>query len=314
MYTVFYLSNFIKYYIIFMGEEYMLILGSHVGFNNKDGLVGSVKEALSYGANTFMFYTGPAQRTLRSELNEDKIYEGYKLMADNNINNDNVIVHAPYIVNLANKSDERKFMFYVDFLKEELNRVNKLGFNKIVLHPGSAVNCTREEGLSNIIEGLNMVLDNDYNVTILLETMAGKGNELGINLDEIKTILDNVKFKDKIAVCLDTCHLNDSGIDINEFDKYLDEYNKKIGLNLIKCVHVNDSMNPIGSHKDRHHNIGYGTIGFDALCNVIYNKRLEGIPFILETPWVNRNTPNEYPPYKYEIDNFKNKKFVDFIQ
>lgn len=292
----------------------MLILGSHVGFNNKDGLLGSALEAISYNANTFMMYTGPAQSTIRSELNEEKIYEGYKLMAEYNINPDNVIVHAPYIVNLANRSDENKFMFYVDFLKEELNRVNKLGFNKIVLHPGSAVGCTREEGLNNIIDGLNLILDNDLNVTILLETMAGKGNELGINIEEIKTILDGVKFKDKIAVCLDTCHLNDSGIDINEFDKYLDLFDKKIGINLIKCVHVNDSMNPLSSHKDRHQNIGYGTIGFDALCSVIYNKRLDDIPKILETPWINRNTKDEYPPYKEEIENFKNKKFVDFIQ
>jgi deoxyribonuclease-4 len=292
----------------------MLVLGSHVGFNNKDGLVGSVNEALSYNANTFMFYTGPAQSTMRSPLNQETIYDGYKLMVDNKINPDNVIVHAPYIVNLANRVDEDKFMFYVNFLKEELNRINTLGFNKMVLHPGSAVNCTREEGIKNIIDGLNMVLDNNYNVTILLETMAGKGNELGINLAEIKAILDGVNFKNKIAVCLDTCHLNDSGIDINDFDKYLDEFDNTIGINKIKCVHVNDSMNPISSHKDRHQNIGYGTIGFDALCNVIYNKKLDGIPFILETPWVNRNMPNEYPPYKFEIENFKNKKFVDFIQ
>ncbi len=291
-----------------------IILGSHVGFNNKEGLLGSVKEAISYNANAFMCYTGPAQSTIRSAINEEKVYEGYKLMIENNINPDNVIVHAPYIVNLANRVDESKFMFYVNFLKEELSRVNTLGLNKIVLHPGSAVNCSREEGINNIIDGLNMVLDNNYNVKILLETMAGKGNELGININEIKTIINGVKYKDKIGVCLDTCHLNDSGVDINKFDEYLEEFDKEIGLNQVKCVHVNDSMNPLGSHKDRHQNIGYGTIGFDALCNVIYNKKLEGIPFILETPWVNRNMPNEYPPYKFEIENFKNKKFVDFIQ
>ncbi len=292
----------------------MLILGSHVGFNNKDGLLGSVEEALSYNANTFMFYTGPAQSTIRSKINEEKTYEGYKLMAENNINNDNVIVHAPYIVNLANRNQEDKFNFYIDFLKEELNRINNLGFNKMVLHPGSAVNVSREDGIKNIIDGLNKVLDNDNNVTILLETMAGKGNELGVNINEIKTIIDGVKYKDKIAVCIDTCHLNDSGIDINKLDDYLDEFDKIIGINKIKCVHINDSMNPISSHKDRHQNIGYGTIGFDALCNVVYNKRLEGIPMILETPWVNRNTSEEYPPYKQEIENFRNKKFIDFIQ
>ena len=290
-----------------------LIIGSHVSFTNKDQLLGSVKEALSYNANTFMFYTGSTQSTQRSALNDEFTYEAYKLMVENNINSENVIVHAPYIINLANKVDIDKYNFYVNFFTEELNRVNKLGFNKIVLHPGSAVNCSREEGIQNIISGLNNVLSNSKDVIVLLETMAGKGNELGINIDEIKAILDGIEDKNRVGVCLDTCHLNDSGIDINEFDKYLDDFDKSIGLDKIKCVHVNDSMNPISSHKDRHNNIGYGTIGFDALNKVVHNKRLEGIPFILETPWVNRNEKDEYPPYKFEIENFRNNKFVDFI-
>ena len=291
-----------------------VIIGSHVSFNGKDQLVGSVKEAISYNANTFMFYTGSTQSTLRSELNDDLTYEAYKLMVDNGINSSNVIVHAPYIINLANRINDEKFMFYVNFLAEELNRVKRLGFDKIVLHPGSAVNCSREDGIKNIIDGLNIVFIKTNDVTILLETMAGKGNELGINIDEIKTIIDGIKDQNKIGVCLDTCHLNDSGIDINKFDEYLDLFDKEIGLDRVKCVHLNDSMNPIGSHKDRHHNIGYGTIGFDALCNVLYNPRLEGIPFILETPYINRNKPDEYPPYKYEIDNLRKKEFIDFIQ
>ena len=291
-----------------------LIIGSHVGFNSKDQLLGSVNEAISYNASTFMFYTGPAQSTIRSELNDNITYEAFKLMADNNINPDNVIVHAPYILNFANRIDEDKFMFYVDFFKQELNRVKKLGFNKIVLHPGSAVKLTREEGLKNIIDGLNMVFDDTSDVVVLLETMAGKGYELGINIPEINTIIEGIKDKNRIGVCLDTCHLNDSGIDLNHFNEYLDEFDKIIGLSRIKCVHVNDSMNPVGAHKDRHQNIGYGTIGFDTLINVIYNPRLEGIPFILETPWVNRNQDNEYPPYKMEIESIRNKKFIDFIQ
>ena len=291
-----------------------LILGSHVGFNNKTQLLGSVEEAISYHANTFMFYTGPAQSTIRSSIDENITHEAYSLMANNNINPDNVIVHSPYIVNFANKTDIDKYNFYINFFVEELNRVNALGFNKIVLHPGNAVKCTREEGLSNIVEALDTILSKTKDTIILLETMAGKGNELGINIDEIKYLLDNVKEKERVCVCLDTCHLNDSGIDINKFDEYLDTFDKYIGIDKIKCVHVNDSMNPIGSHKDRHQNIGYGTIGFDALCNVIYNPRLDGIPFILETPWVNRNQSDEYPPYKMEIENFRNKKFIDFIQ
>ncbi len=291
-----------------------LIIGSHVSFTNKDQLIGSVKEAISYGANTFMFYTGSTQSTSRSILNDELTYEAYKLMVDNNINSDNVIVHAPYIVNLANRIDEDKYNFYVNFLAEELNRVKQLGFNKIVLHPGSAVNCSREDGLKNIIDGLNTIFSKTEDTIVLLETMAGKGNELGINIEEIKTIINGIKDKNRIGVCLDTCHLNDSGIDINEFDKYLDLFDKELGIELIKCVHVNDSMNPINSHKDRHQNIGYGTIGFDTLNKVVHNKRLEGIPFILETPWVNRNKDDEWAPYKYEIENFRNNKFVDFIK
>ena len=290
-----------------------LIIGSHVSFTNKEQLVGSVKESISYGSNTFMFYTGGPQSTIRSDINDELTYEAYKLMVKSGINSENVIVHAPYILNLANRSDERKYEFYIDFFADELNRVKRLGFNKIVLHPGSAVSGSREDGINNIIEALNKVFDRTESVNVLLETMAGKGNELGINIDELKTIIDGIKDKNRIYVCLDTCHLNDSGIDLNKFDEYLDLFDKEIGINKIKCVHVNDSMNPISSHKDRHQNIGYGTIGFDIINGIVHNKRLEGIPFILETPWVNRNTENEYPPYKYEIENFRNNKFNDFI-
>ena len=237
-----------------------LIIGSHVSFTNKEQLLGSAKESISYGSNTFMFYTGGPQSTIRSEINDELTYEAYKLMVENNINSENVIVHAPYILNLANRSDERKYEFYIDFFADELLRVKRLGFNKIVLHPGSAVNTSREDGLQNIINALNKVFEKTDSVIVLLETMAGKGNELGINIDEIKTIIDGIKDSDRIGVCLDTCHLNDSGIDLNEFDNYLDEFEEKIGINKIKCMHVNDSMNQIGAHKDRHQNIG-NTLG-----------------------------------------------------
>ena len=289
-----------------------LIIGSHVGFSNKKQLLGSVEEAISYNANTFMFYTGSTQSTQRSELNDELTYEAYKLMVENNINSSNVIVHAPYIINLANRLDESKFMFYVNFFKEELNRVKTLGFDKIVLHPGSAVNCTKEEGIKNIIDGLNMVINDTTNVKVLLEFMAGKGSEVGSSIDELKSIIEGVKNTNRIGVCLDSCHMNDAGIDLNKFDEFLDEFDKKIGINKIGCFHINDSMNPISSHKDRHANIGYGTIGFETLNNIVYNSRLNGIPFILETPYINRNQSNEYPPYKYEIENFRNKKFIDF--
>ncbi len=298
----------------FYGDYMSLIIGSHVKFNNSKQLLGSVMEAVSYNANTFMFYTGSTQSTSRCMINDELTYEAFKLMLENNINSDNVIVHAPYIVNLANRADEEKYNFYLNFFSEELNRVKKLGFNKIVLHPGSAVNCSREEGLNNIIYGLNKVFDNTLDTIVLLEFMAGKGNELGTSIDELKYIIDGIKNKDRIGVCLDSCHMNDAGVDISKLDEFLDEFDNKIGIDKIKCFHLNDSKNQIGSHKDRHDNIGYGTIGFDNLINITTNKRLEGIPFILETPYINRNSKEEFPPYKYEIENVRNKKFTDFIQ
>lgn len=289
-----------------------LIIGSHVSFNNKEQLLGSVKEALSYNANTFMIYTGSTQSTSRSELRDECTYEAYKLMLENNIDSNNVIVHAPYIINLANRKDEDKFIFYCDFLANELDRCKKLGLNKIVLHPGSATTCTKEEAIKNIIDGINYVYNKTTDTMILLEFMAGKGTEVGTSIDELKCIIDGINDKDRIGVCLDTCHMNDSGVDISKFNDFLSEFDSKIGISKIKCVHVNDSLNDLGSHKDRHANIGYGTIGFDNIINVVYCDKLNNIPFILETPYVNRNTNDSYAPYKYEIENIRNRKFIDF--
>ncbi len=286
-----------------------LIIGSHVGFNNSTQLLGSVNEALSYGENTFMFYTGAPQNTRRGTILDEITYKAYEVMKENNIDLSKVIVHAPYIVNLANLEN---FEFSVNFLKEEVRRVSLLGIKYMVLHPGSAVNYPREEAIERIISGLNLILDNNLDVTICLETMAGKGSEIGINISEIKRMIDGVKYKDKIGVCLDTCHLNDSGIDLTKFDEYIKEFDKEIGINYIKVIHINDSKNEIGSHKDRHENIGFGTIGFDTLIKIIYDERFTDIPKILETPYVTKDDESKdkvYPPYKYEIDMIRNKFF-----
>ena len=281
----------------------MLIIGSHVGFR-QDQLLGSVKEALSYNANTFMFYTGAPQNTLRNKLDQKLITEAQKLMKDSNIDINNVICHAPYIVNPAT-NDLSKQEFAINFLTNELKRCEELGISKIVVHPGSSVNESEEEGLQNIINTINSILNRNINVTILLETMAGKGNERGISTSELKTIIDKIENKERIGVCLDTCHLNDAGYDLKKFDEYLDEFDSLIGINKIGCVHINDSKNIINSHKDRHENIGLGTIGFDTLIDIIYNERLINVPKILETPYVDK----EYATYKYEIEMIRNKKF-----
>ncbi len=274
----------------------MLIIGSHVGYKKDSGLVGSVEEALSYGANTFMFYTGAPQNTIRSSIDLDNVKRADALMKDNGIDKDNVIVHAPYIINLAN-GDLSKFNFSCNFLSEELKRVDTFGFKYLVLHPGSHVGQGVDVGISNIIKALNLVLDKDNsNVMILLETMAGKGSEVGRSFEEIKSIIDGVSKKDRIGVCLDTCHLNDAGYDLNNFDEVLESFDKLIGINKIKCIHINDSKNPIDSHKDRHENIGKGTIGLDTLIKVIDCDKLKDVPKILETPYI-----DGHAPYKEEI-------------
>ena len=216
-------------------------------------------------------------------------------MVDNNINSDNVIVHAPYIINLANRVDEEKYMFYVDFFAEELNRVKKLGFNKIVLHPGSAVNCSREDGIKNIIDGLNIVFSETEDTIVLLETMAGKGSEIGRTFEEIRQIIDGVSLNEKLGVCLDTCHVYDAGYDIvNDLDGVLDKFDEVIGLDRLKAIHLNDSKNPMGSHKDRHEKIGEGSLGIEAITRIINHPKLRNLPFFLETP-------NEIDGYAKEI-------------
>lgn len=277
-----------------------MIIGSHVRFN-KDQLVGSVKEAISYGANTFMFYTGAPQNTFRSPIDKEKTIESWKLMQENNIDINNVICHAPYIINLGNKLKLDSWIFSVEFLKNELKRCEEMNVKYMVVHPGNHLTNTIDTALNNIIDGLNQILAVNSKCMILIETMAGKGTECGKNIEEIKAILDGVILKDKIGVCIDTCHINDAGYDINE---YLEKFDKIIGIDKIKCVHVNDSKNELGAHKDRHENIGYGTIGFDNLLKVIYNDKLKNVPKILETPYI-----EDIPPYKFEIEMIKSKQF-----
>lgn len=284
-----------------------LIIGSHVSYKNSIGLIGSVKEAISYGANAFMFYTGAPQNTMRGNIDDVITYQAYQLMKENHINSENVIVHAPYIVNLCN---DDKFEFSVSFLQQEVKRCEQLGMTKLVLHPGASVGLERNHAINNIIKGLNIILEQNHHVVICLETMAGKGTEVGKTFEELKYIIDHVDNKSRIGVCLDTCHIHDAGYDLNDFDRILNNFDQIVGLNYLKCIHVNDSKNVMGSHKDRHENIGYGYIGFNNLIKIIYHKKLESIPKILETPYIDR----EYPPYKQEIEMIKSKKFNEKLK
>lgn len=290
-----------------------LIIGSHVSFKKDSQMLGSVKEALSYDANTFMFYTGAPQNTNRAAINDQKSLEAMQMMKDNNIDLRNVIVHAPYIINPANTAN---LEFSTNFLRQEIERVEALGVTKLVLHPGSHVQLGEETAIKNIIATLNNCILSDTKVTICLETMAGKGSEVGKEFKQIKQIIDGVVYNDKVKVCLDTCHLNDAGYDLSNFDKILDEFDEIIGLEKIACVHINDSKNALGSHKDRHENLGFGTIGFDNLLNVIYHEKLKNVPKILETPYVSKEDDSKekiYPPYKFEIKMIRDKKFNENI-
>ena len=289
----------------------MLIIGSHVSFG-KDQLLGSAKEAVSYGSNTFMFYTGAPTNTIRKDIDEKITNEALDYIKENNINIEDVICHAPYIVNLGNRSDETKYEFSINFIRNELKRCDEMHINKMVLHPGNAVGIEPSEGLLNIATALNIILDGTTHCKILLETMAGKGSELGRTIDEIAYLINNVNKKDQIGVCVDTCHIFDGGYDLNDFDAYLKEFDEKIGIDKIGCLHINDSKNELGSHKDRHANIGVGNIGFNNLINVIYHPKLDNIPKILETPYIGNTDDDKerlYPPYKYEIDMIRNKKY-----
>lgn len=277
-----------------------MILGSHVKFN-KEQLYGSVKEAISYGANTFMFYTGAPQNTIRSSIKEELTQSAWELMKENNIDINNVICHAPYIINLANKLNLDSWNFSINFLRNEIDRCETMGIKYIVVHPGNHLTNSLEIALKNIIEALNLIINKEDNCMILIETMAGKGTECGKTIDEVKTILDGIIYQDKIGVCVDTCHINDAGYKIED---YFLEFKNKIGLDKIKCLHINDSKNICGAHKDRHENIGFGTIGFTNLVNLINNEELKNVPKILETPYVEEN-----PPYKFEIEMIKNNSF-----
>ena len=277
-------------------------LGCHVSMSAPDYVLGSVKEALQYGANAFMLYTGAPQDTRRKDMSELKIDEALQLMKENGIEESSMIVHAPYIINLANCVREETFELGVEFLQKEIERVKQLHATVLVLHPGSHVKAGEEEGLKKIVEGLDLAMEQVGNVQIAIETMAGKGSEVGRSFEEIQAIISKVKLKDKLGVCLDTCHVYSAGYDIvNSLDKVLDEFDAIIGLDRLKAIHLNDSKMPFSSNKDRHEKIGQGTIGLDAIVRIINHPKLKDLPFYLETP-------NELEGYKEEIELLKSKR------
>ena len=287
-----------------------MLIGSHVGMKGKDMFLGSVKEALSYGANTFMVYTGAPQNTRRKKIEELRIEDGTKLMKEHGM--ETFVVHAPYIINLANTTKPETFELAVEFLEVEVERTKAMGSHTLVLHPGSHVGAGVDKGIDRIIEGLNQVMYQDMSVHIALETMAGKGSEIGREFEELKRIYDGVKYPEKLRVCFDTCHVSDSGLDLSGegFENLIDQFDKMIGKDQIAVFHINDSKNVIGAGKDRHENLGFGTIGFETLNHIVHHKDFEQVPKILETPYIKEeDSKKSYPPYKYEIEMLKQEQF-----
>lgn len=292
-----------------MGNKIML-LGSHVSMSGKDMLLGSAEQAKSYGATTFMIYTGAPQNTRRKPIEELNIEAGTSFMLSNGMNMKDIVVHAPYIINLGNTIKPQNFGFAIEFLRQEIERVEAIGATQITMHPGAHVGAGVDAGIKQIIKGLNEVLRQDQVPQIALETMAGKGTEIGRTFEEIAAIIDGVTHNDKLSVTLDTCHINDAGYNVREdFDGVLEEFDRIIGLDRLKVIHVNDSKNPQGSHKDRHANIGFGTIGFDALNGVVHHPTLALLPKILETPFVGEDKKTAKAPYAYEIAMLKEQQF-----
>lgn len=285
-----------------------LLLGSHVSMSGKKMLLGSSEEAAAYGATTFMIYTGAPQNTRRKPIEELNIEAGFLHMKENGLSN--IVVHAPYIINIANTIKPETFELGVNFLQKEIERTAALGADQIVLHPGAHVGGGVEKGIAKIVEGLNEVLSQDANVRIALETMAGKGTECGRSFDEIAKIIDGVTHNERLSVCFDTCHVHDAGYDIvNDFDGVLNEFDKLVGKDRISVLHINDSKNERGAGKDRHENIGFGHIGFDPLAYIVHHPEFEDIPKILETPFIGDDSKNKKAPYKFEIEMIKAKEF-----
>lgn len=279
-------------------------LGCHVGMAGKEMFLASAKEAASYGANVFMLYTGAPQNTRRKDISELNIEAGWEYARQHGI--EEIVVHAPYIINLANTVKPETYELAVEFLEKEIIRTAAMGSRIMVLHPGSHVNAGVEAGIAQVIKGLNTVLNqNDDDVYIALETMAGKGSEVGRTFEELKAIYDGVDKKDRLRVCFDTCHVNDAGYDIvNHYDEVFEEFDKVIGLDQIAVFHINDSMNPLGAHKDRHANIDKGSIGYETLHRLVHDERFIDVPKILETPWLAEEGSDKKtkPPYKEEIE------------
>lgn len=285
-----------------------MIIGSHVSMSAPSYLAGSVQEMLSYQANAMMIYTGAPQNSKRVALEKLKITEATSLLEKHQISMDHVIIHAPYLINLANTQKQETFDLGVELLKNEIQRTLAIGAKYVVLHPGSHVGAGIDKGIESIIHGLNLVLEEENEMIICLETMAGKGTECGFRLEQLQKIIQGCAFPQRLGICMDTCHMHDAGYDLNQIDDLLNQFDQILGLDLLKVIHLNDSVNECGARKDRHANIGFGKIGFETLCKIAHHPLLAHIPKILETPYVQGQTP-----YGAEIEMILSQRFDEGV-
>ncbi|WP_369957172.1 deoxyribonuclease IV [Levilactobacillus brevis] len=285
------------------------LIGSHVSMKGKEMLLGSAQEAAQYGENVFMIYTGAPQNTRRKSIEDLNIPAAKTFMAAHEQRE--IVVHAPYVVNLGNTAKPANFQFAISFLTAEVQRAAALGAKQIVLHPGAHVGAGAPAAIAQIAQGLDTIFTAaESPVQIALETMAGKGTEVGRSFEELAAIIDATPHNDQLSVCFDTCHTSDAGYAIaTDFDGVLNEFDHVIGLDRLKVVHLNDSKNPQGSHKDRHTNIGLGTLGFDVLNAVAHHPQLTTVPKIMETPVIGPDRKHGVNPHGYEVAMLKHQQF-----
>lgn len=285
------------------------LIGSHVSMKGKEMLLGSAQEAAQYGENVFMIYTGAPQNTRRKSIEDLNIPAAKTFMAAHEQRE--IVVHAPYVVNLGNTVKPANFQFAISFLTAEVQRAAALGAKQIVLHPGAHVGAGAPAAIAQIAQGLDTILTAaESPVQIALETMAGKGTEAGRSFEELAAIIDATPHNERLSVCFDTCHTSDAGYAIaTDFDGVLNEFDHVIGLDRLKVVHLNDSKNPQGSHKDRHTNIGLGTLGFDVLNAVAHHPQLTTVPKIMETPVIGPDRKHGVNPHGYEVAMLKHQQF-----
>lgn len=272
----------------------MFKIGCHLSVSK--GFLQMGKDAVKIGANTMQFFTRNPRGSKAKDIDPKDISDFLEFCKANGISH--FLAHAPYTLNPCSANPETR-TFAKETMEDDLKRLHLLGGCMYNFHPGSHTGQGAEAGITQIADMLNSILTKEQTTTVLLETMAGKGSEVGRNFEELKAIIDRVSVKEKIGVCLDTCHIHDAGYDIvNNLDGVIEEFDRIIGLSYLKAIHLNDSMNPVSAHKDRHEKIGDGYIGLDAFERIINHPRLSGIPFYLETP-------NELPGYAKEIETLK---------